>query len=877
MKEQSQNPAWVCGLAAWLAIFNGWQAARAGEPSFDESARPVLKAMCFHCHGEEGKPEGGLDLRLVRAMLKGGDSGPALEPAKHQESLIWERIEADEMPPGPKKLTPEQKATIQAWIDAGAPFDASEPESLLPGPAFSMVERNHWSFRFIQRFEAPAVANPGAIRTTIDPFLLNKLEAKGLSFSPEADRATLIRRLSFDLLGLPPSPQEVAEFVADARPDAYERLVERLLANPHYGERWGRHWLDVAGYADSDGGPSNDPERPYAHRYRDWLIQALNADRGWNDLICEQLAGDEMLTKPLTELAGDDLQRLIATGFLRLVPDTTTDSAIEAVVARNEVVADTLKVVGSSFLGLTIGCAQCHAHRYDPVSQEDYYRLRAIFEPALDPEHWRLPQARLVSLWGEAERQKAAAVDAEAAALDKERVGELEKLVQTVLTKELELAPEELRPKLREARDTPGDKRTDEQKQLLKDYPRVLVSTGNISLFDAAGTNAVEGKYNPKIAEVRKTKPPEDFVQVLTEVPGQVPATKLFYRGDPKQPKQEIKPGELSVLAERTGAVEIPNDDPAVPTTGRRLAYAKQLTSGKHPLVARVLVNRVWMHHFGRGLVATPADFGTLGQPPSHPELLDRLAIEFMDQGWSLKNLHRTIILSTAYRQQSTRTQALDAIDPENILLGRMSIRRLQAEEIRDAWLAVSGQIRSQLFGPPVPVGFTLDGTIALGVEKVDGNGHRTADASGLNGSQFRRSLYLQVRRSRPLGILEVFDAPTLTPNCDLRGVSTGSTQSLYLLNDADVRATAAALARRAGSAHESLSSRLDHAWTLAFGSPPNAQQLESFQAYVNGQNEALFKAAAAEGRKPALATEQLALETFCQALLASNSFLYVD
>ena len=870
---------WVSETLTMLAVLAlaTSRAHAAADPSFDETARPVLKAMCFHCHGEEGKPDGGLDLRLVRAMLKGGDSGPALVPGTVQESLIWERIEADEMPPGPKKLTPEQKAAIRSWINAGAAFDASEPESLPAGPAFSTAERNHWSFRPIQRHEAPAVINPAAIRTTIDPFLLSKLESKGLSFSPEAEKTTLIRRLSFDLLGLPPDPLDVAEFVADDRPNAYERLVERLLANPHYGERWARHWLDVAGYADSDGGPSVDPERPYVHRYRDWLIQALNADRGWDTLIQEQLAGDELLTKPLTELAGDDLNRLIATGFLRLAPDTTTDSAVDPVVARNEVMADTLKVVGSSFLGLTIGCAQCHAHRYDPVSQEDYYRLRAIFEPALDTEHWRLPKERLVSLWGEAERQKAAAVDAEVAAIDKERVAELEKLVQIVLERELAAAPEAVRAPLREARDTAGDKRTEVQKALLKEYPRVLVSTGNISLFDAQGTNAVEAKYNPKMAEVRKTRPAEDFVQVLTEVPGQVPPTRLFHRGDPKQPKQEISPGELSVLAERDGAMTIAGDDPDVPTTGRRLAYAQHLTSGKHPLVARVLVNRIWMHHFGHGLVTTPADFGALGQPPSHPELLDRLASDFMTQGWSLKNLHRTIVGSTAYRQQSTRTQTRDAIDPENILLGRMSIRRLEAEEIRDAWLTVSRQIRPQLYGAPVPVGFTLDGTIALGIEKVDGNGHRTADATGLNGAQFRRSLYLQVRRSRPLGLLEVFDAPTLTPNCDLRGVSTGSTQSLYLLNDADVRATAAALARRSGSAHESLSCRLEHAWTLAFGKAPEASQLELFQAYVTGQSEALFRAAAAEGRKPALATEQLALETFCQALLASNSFLYVD
>ena len=875
-----QKPDGLVMLATWVLV-GGLAACEAaqgqGQDGFDATARPVFKAMCFHCHGEEDKPEGGLDLRLVRAMLQGGDSGPALVPGSPQESLIWERIEAPEMPPGSKKLTPAQKDAIQRWIIAGARFDPGEPETAPPGPTFSMSERNHWSFRPITRFETPAVQALEKIRTPIDAFLLARLEAQRLSFSSEASRATLIRRLSFDLLGLPPEPEDIATFVADDRPDAYERLVERLLASPHYGERWARHWLDVAGYADSDGGPSLDPERLYAYRYRDWLVRALNSDRGWDELIREQLAGDEMLSGPVTELAGEDIDRLIATGFLRLAPDTTTDSAVEAVVAKNEVVADTLKIVGSSLLGLTVGCAQCHAHRYDPISQEDYYRLRAIFEPALDPEHWRQPAARLVSLWREPERQKAAAVDAELAVIDKERVAELEKLVQTVLEHELTAAPEELRVPLRTARDTAADKRTDEQKTLLKEYPRILVSTGNISLFDAAGTNAVEAKYTPKAADVRKTRPAEDFIQALTEVPGQIPATHLFYRGDPKQPRQEISPGELKVLAMAGDSETIPADDPALPTSGRRLAYAQHLTSGRHPLVARVFVNRVWMHLFGKGLVATPSDFGALGQPPSHPELLDRLAADFMAEAWSLKKLHRAMVLSTTYRQRSTRTPALDGVDPENRLLGRMSVHRLEAEEIRDSLLAAAGQLRVGLFGMPVPMAFTTDGTVALGVEKVDGNGHRSADASGLNGAQFRRSLYLQVRRSRPLGLLEVFDAPTISPNCEIRSSSTGPTQSLYLLNDADVRSAATALADRSGSRTDPLAKRIARAWTLVFGTAPTAAQVDQFQSYVLGQSEALFKAAAAEGRKASFPTEQIALETFCQALLASNSFLYID
>jgi hypothetical protein len=849
----------------------------ADDRSFDATARPVLKAMCFHCHGEEEKPKGKLDLRLVRSIRKGGATGPAIEPGKRDESLLWERIAADEMPPGPKKLTPAQKAAIGDWIDAGAPSPPSEPETLPPGPSFSEVERNFWAFRPIVRVESPTVKATDKVRTPVDAFVLAALEVKGLSFSPEADRPTLIRRVAFDLTGLPPSSEDVAAFVTDTSPLAYEHVVERLLASPSYGERWARHWMDAAGYADSDGGSSRDDERKYAYKYRDWLIRSLNADRRWDELIREQLAGDEMLKPPYQDLPAADLDKLTATGFLRLAPDATADPAVDPMVARNEVVADTIKVVSTSMLGLTVGCAQCHVHRYDPISQEDYFRLRAIFEPALDPSEWRVPSARLISLWTEADRKKAADVDAELGRIEKERIAALEVLVTAALDRELAAAPEALRAKLRESRDAPAAKRTDEQKSLLKDYPRILVSLGNISLYDAKGTNEVQNKAAKRSDEVRKKRPPEDFVHALTEVPGKIPKTKLHHRGDPKQPKQEIAPGELSVLATSSGSVAIADKDPTVPTSGRRLAYAKHLTKGKHPLLARVFVNRVWMNHFGRGLVATPGDFGILGQRPSHPELLDRLAADFMADGWSLKNLHRTMVLSTTYRQSSARSTALDAVDSDNRLLGRMSIRRLEAEEIRDAMLAVSGRLNSTMFGPPVPVALTNDGKVELGIEKLDGNGHRTADTSTLAGGERRRSLYIQVRRTRPVGLLDVFDAPGLSPNCEVRNVSTVATQSLLMLNDRFTLDSAEALSQRAGEGAVKLRARIARAWTLAYGTEPETSQVDHFEAFVNGQSRALLLSATADGKKPAFSTEARALATFCQALLASNRFLYVD
>lgn len=868
------------GLLALLAlrVLAGLAELRAAEPSFESTARPVLKSMCFQCHGEEEKPKGKLDLRLARSIVKGGRSGPTVVPGNREESLLWEKISSDEMPPGPKKLSAAQKAAIGAWIDAGAKAAEVEPEVLPPGPLFSQAERTFWSFQPISRPKDPVVKDARRIRTPVDAFLLAALEAKGLRFSPEADCATLIRRLSFDLTGLPPTLEEMNRFLADPSADAYERLVDRLLSSPAYGERWARHWMDAAGYADSDGGSPQDQERKYVFKYRDWLVRALNADRRWDELIREQLAGDELVKPPYQNLAPADLEKLTATGFLRLAPDATADGDVEAIVARNEVVADTIKIVGSSLLGLTVGCAQCHAHRYDPIAQEDYYRLRAVFEPALDPADWRVPGARLISLWTEADRKKAAEVDAELAKIEQERSAALEALVKVVLERELAVAPEALRPKLREARTIPAEKQTAEQKSLLKEYPRVLVSTGSVSLFDAQATNQIQEKSAKRAEETRKKRPPEDFVHVLTETLGKIPKTHLHHRGDPKQPKQEIGPGELSVLVSSSHAPKIADDDPTLPSSGRRLAYARHLTSGNHPLVARVFVNRVWMHLVGRGLVPTPGDFGTLGQRPSHPELLDRLAADFMAEGWSLKQLCRNIVLSTAYRQVSTRTSVLDAVDPENRLLGRMSVRRLDAEEVRDAMLAVSGRLNPAMFGPPVPMALTSDGNATIGVEKLDGNGHRTADVSALAGGDRRRSLYLQARRSRPLGILEVFDAPNPTPNCELRNTSTVATQALLMLNDDFSIASADALAARITRAESNVRAQIALAWRLVFGVEATQAQITAAGSFLTGQQANLAAAAGPDGKKPDNATAQSqALATFCQALFASNRFLYVD
>ncbi len=600
-----------------------------GEPSvrFETHVRPILKAHCFQCHGEEEKPKGALDLRLVRLMLAGGASGPAVVPEKPDESLLYQRLVAGEMPPGKKKLSAQERSLVLRWIEQGA-------RTVRPGPAdlaaaqWTEEERQFWSLQPVRRPPVPRIKQPSLVRSPVDAFLLATLEERGLAFSPPADPATLVRRLSFDLTGLPPTPEQVERFLADAtsaggRPDAYERLVDELLASPAYGERWARHWLDVAGYADSDGYTEKDAERPWAYRYRDYVIRSLNADKPLDQFIVEQLAGDELLTPPYRDLSPEEADKLIATGFLRTAPDGTADAGVDQNLARNEVMAETLKIVSASLLGLTVGCAQCHNHRYDPISQVDYYRLRAIFEPALDWKNWQPPSARLVNLWTAADRRQASQVDAELQAVTERRQEEMKQIVADIFAKEVAKLEPAQQALARAARDTPADKRTPEQRQILKDRPSLNVSNGSAYLYEPQRVREFNQRYDALAAEARARRPAENHVACLTEVPNRAPSTYLFARGDHQQPRQQVEPGGLSVLGDL--AAKIPADDPGLPTTGRRLAFARHLTSGRHPLVARALVNRVWMHHFGRGLVATPGDFGVL---------VNGLRIPICSTGW---------------------------------------------------------------------------------------------------------------------------------------------------------------------------------------------------------------------------------------------------
>lgn len=856
----------------------GLSSARADETAirFESDVRPILKTHCFHCHGEEEQIEGHLDLRLVRTMTKGGDDGPAVVPGQPQASLFLQRVISGEMPPKGKRLSDTEIATLTKWVEQGAQTSRPEPETLLPGQAFTEEERQYWAFQPVTRPPLPVVKQPALTAGPIDRFLLAKLEAEGQSFSPEANRATLVRRLSFDLRGLPPTPELVTEMTADQNPDWYERLVDRMLADPAYGERWGRHWLDPVGYADSDGYTEDDPVRQWAFRYRDYVIRSLNADKPLSEFIIEQLAGDEVLNGALPHASEENADRLVATGFLRTAPDGTGAGGVDQNVARNDVMAETIKIVSSSLLGMTVGCAQCHEHRYDPISHADYYRMRAIFEPALDWKTWREKNSRLISLWAAADYEAADKNNKELAEAQKKYETDLDAIVNEVFDREVAKLPAEKQPLAREAKPLAADQRTPDQTQLYKDLPSLNVDRGSVYLYEQQRVADLNKSNEKNQADIRVQRPPDNFVACLTEPSDHVPPTHLFSRGDFNQPRQIVPPGDLSVLPDQQ---PIPENDPGVSTTGRRLAWAKHLTSGKHPLVARVLVNRFWMHHFGHGIVATPADFGHLGEPPSHPELLDWLAAELVSSGWSLKELQRQIVTSTAYRQSSRQRPELTAIDPDNRLLGRMSVRRLEAEAIRDAMLSVSGTHSQTMYGPPAPVNPDEVGQIIIGQAIRDGNGILVAAAND-DPNQSRRSVYIQVRRSQPLGMIEPFDIAATSPNCELRRSSTAAPQSLLLMNNAAVLRLAEKFAARvAATAGEDVVRRVELAWQLAYGvKPADAEIVPAVELLLVTQAHFEQAAAALPAEKqPTIPPDQLALAVYCQALLSSNRFLYVD
>lgn len=861
--------------------------------TFEKDIRPILKTHCFQCHGEDNVMKGKLDTRLARFLIQGGKEGHDVVPGKSAESLLVQMISKGEMPKGKARLADAQIATITQWIDQGAKTARPEPEKLGPEHAFTDEERAWWAFQPIKHLAPPAVpaTAKAVVRNPIDQFVLAKLAPNKLTQSRVADPVTYIRRASFDLTGLPPTPEEVEAYVAASikNPElAMKHLLDRLLDSPAYGERWGRHWLDVAGYADSDGYTDRDLERKYAYKYRDYVISALNKDKPFDQFVREQLAGDEMVPLPHKNLSPDAIEKITATGFLRMAPDGT--GAQNDVVARNATVSETIKVISTSLYGMTVGCAQCHDHRYDPITQVDYYRMRAIFEPGFDTKTWRTPAGRLVSLLTDSERVVATKIEAEAKKIDDARTAKGEEFISAVLDKELEKRNAGIRDALRAAYRTELAKRTPAQKKLLKDNPSVeKLTSSSLYLYDTTYNTKYAAdlkKMTDEAAAVRAKKPVEEFVHAFEETPktaATIPATFVFNRGDPEQPKEKVQPGELMILAGQRN-VEFAEKSKTLPTTGRRLAFANSLTDGKHPLLARVMVNRVWAHHFGKGIVPSVGDFGQLGQKPSHPELLDWLATEFMEKGWSLKNLHRLIMTSATYRQSSKRDADRERIDPDNRLLSRQNVRRLEAETLRDALLAVGGKLNTEITGKPIPVAFDEQGQVVIGVDTSDTAGRQTGKYIPLNGEEYRKSLYVQVRRSKPFEMFTTFDAPTMEPNCTDRNVTTVSPQSLLLMNNSYMREFASFFAKRLQSeCGADVRKQIERAWLLSYGHAASMSEVEEALGFVKAQTEhyeknpAIFDVATGPVSKTPAAPDLLGLAALCHALMSSNEFLYVD
>ncbi len=848
------------------------------EVTYEKQVRPILKTHCFQCHGEGGELQGGLDVRLRRLIAKGGESGEAVVAGQPAESLLLQRLLDGDMPPEEVALRPsaDEIATIERWIAGGAVASREEPDDLNPDNYITEEERTFWAFQPVSRQQPPDVQAADRVRAPIDRFIIAKLEANQLSISPDADPRTLVRRVYFDLLGLPPTPEEVDAFVNDASPDAYERLLDRVLTSPHYGERWGRHWLDVAGYADSEGYTEDDPVRPHVYKYRDYVIRSFNDDKPCDQFVVEQLAGDELLTPPFENLIPEQAEKLVATGFLRMAPDGTGVGGVDQNLARNDVMTKTIEIVSTSLLGLTVGCAQCHNHRYDPISHEDYHAFRAIFEPSLDWKNWLVPAKHLVSLYTDADRAKSAEIEADAQKLLNERTKKQDEYIEATFQRELVKLEEGLREPINVARNTPDKERTPAQQKLLKEHPSVNVSAGSLYLYDKKAADELK-EMADKANDIRKQKPKEEFVRAVWEPVGKTPpATFLFHRGDHEQPKQEVAPRELTVLASAR-TVELSTKRDELPTSGRRLAYARWLTSGEHPLTARVIVNRMWLNHFGQGIVPTPGDFGALGVAPTHPELLDWLASEFVASGWSVKQLHRLIMTSTTYRQASLHHNEGDAIDADNLLYWRMPVRRLEAEVLRDAVLAITGELNDKAFGPAVPVMTDQVGQFVIGQENLDAG--RPGAVIPMQGEDLRRSIYIQSRRSRPLSILEPFDLPRMEPNCTSRNASTVSPQSLLLMNSEFAIERASQFAQRVQrGAGDDVSAQVKMAWQLVYASMPIDDELAAALAFIEDQTTQFAADPLPEMKDKRNATPaDEALASFCHALLSSNRFLYID
>jgi hypothetical protein len=794
---------------SYLALLLGssWAGAAFSADPVDylRDIKPVLARHCYQCHGAKTQ-KGGLRLDTAGAVRKGGKSGPAVVAGKSQESLFIKALEGlDGMTPMPLKKPPlpaAQIGVLKAWVDRGAKAPADEKQD--DGSSYS----RHWAFVPPVRPPLPEVKNASRVRNAIDRFILARLEQEGMAPSPEADRLTLLRRVSLDLLGLPPTIEEIDRFLADQRPDAYERLVDRLLQSPHYGERWARHWLDVARYADSNGYSIDGPREIW--KYRDWVIEALNQDMPFSQFVVEQMAGD-MLPHATTA-------QQVATGFHRNTP-INQEGGIDLEQFRVDAVADRVNTVGTAFLGLTLGCARCHDHKFDPISQKEYYQLFAFLNNQDEPT-LALASPELAA--------KGEAIQDQITKAAQEFIKQQEAWLKNLSDEQRSQIKREIQVIL----NLGYEQRDQKQKRTLlaffKDRDAALYAAGK-ALDDL---ELRRPKYPTTMILRERSKPPRE--------------TCVHIQGDFTRKGETVVPGVPSVLL------------PLTINKANRLDLARWLVDPNHPLTARVTVNRLWQHYFGKGLVETENDFGTQGTPPTHPELLDWLATEFVARGWSLKAMHRLIVTSATYRQSSRHRLELTQRDPYNRLLARQTRLRLEAEVIRDEGLTVSGLLNHRIGGPsvfpPQPDGvFRFTQVPREWTANQDGN-------------RYRRGLYTYFWRAAPHPALIVFDAPDAASTCTRRVRSNTPLQALTLLNDQAFLEFAQALAARVlkGAAAED-GKRVDYLFRLCLGRTPESNERGRLEQFVRRQIQE-FQQTPGDAR--ALLSAQLPAETdaVCQA-----------
>ena len=823
----------LLALAVFAATASRGRAADPGPPAgadaggidfFEKRVRPVLVQHCYACHGEGAKQvKGELRLDTRAGVLKGGSTGPAVVPGDPGKSLLIAAVryedEALQMPPK-AKLPAAEIADLEAWVKMGAPDPRTKPAAVAQVTAVG----DHWCFRPVADPPVPDVSNPAWPLNAVDRFVLRRMEAKGLTPVEPCDDRTLIRRVTYDLTGLPPTPDEIDAFLADDSPGAFVRVVDRLLASPAYGERWGRHWLDLVRYSDTAGDNSDYPV-PQLYKYRDWVIRSINQDMPYDQFVREQLAGD--LMGGATERERCD--RIVATGYLanarRFGSETEPDYPWHLTIE------DTIDNLGRAFLGLTVSCARCHDHKFDPLGNEDYYALYGIFQSTRYP--W--PGIELEKAQRDFVPLAPADVVREA---DKDRVPKLAALDAAVEKLRTELAAAEAA--LVEAAKTGDD---DTRKD------RVAAAAKKVEPAKKSFRDAQKGR--DKFAQQPLGY---DTAYAVSEFPPDGKRTagnaRVHVKGNPDRLGKEVPRRFPAVLGGQSLG-------PDAAGSGR-LELARWVTDPANPLTARVMVNRIWHYHFGKGIVPTPSDFGRQGTPPTHPELLDYLARRFVESGWSLKAMHRLVVLSRTYRLSSRDDAANADIDADNDYLWRYRRHRLDAESIRDTLLSVAGVLDRGGGGPhPFPAQTTWQFT----EHKVFRDVYETN----------RRSVYLMTQRLYRHPFLGLFDGANTNSSTDRRAASTTPLQALYLMNDPFIHAQARHFAGRLTRDRADAAGRVRWAYLLTTGRPATDDEVAAAGDHLARAREALRK----NGAKPDEA-EAGAWESFARALVMRNEFVYV-